>query len=48
MSKIKDKITRIFKQIFRKNDFSMIANVSKQNYDDIILLMIPCQKYLEN
>lgn len=34
MSKIKDKITRIFKQIFRKNDFPMIANISKQNYDE--------------
>lgn len=33
MSKIKDKITRIFKQIFRRNDFPMIANTSKQNYD---------------
>ena len=34
MSKIKDKITRIFKQIFRRNDFPMIANISKQNYDE--------------
>lgn len=34
MLKIKDKIIRIFKQIFRKNDFPLIANVSKHNYDE--------------
>lgn len=33
MSKIRDTIIRIFNQIFRRNDFPMIANVSKQNYD---------------
>ena len=33
MSKIKDNIMRIFNQIFRRNDFPMISNVSKQNYD---------------
>ena len=33
MSKIRDTIIRIFNQIFRRNDFPMIANVSKQSYD---------------
>ena len=33
MSKIKDKITRLFKQIFRKIKFPMIDTTSKQNYN---------------
>ena len=35
MSKIRDTIIRIFNQIFRRNDFPMIANVSKQSYDKV-------------
>ena len=31
--KIKDKIIEIFNRIFRKKNYPMIANVSKQNYD---------------
>ena len=33
MPKLKDNIIKIFNRIFRKNNFPMIANVSKQNYD---------------
>lgn len=33
MSKIRDNIMKMFNQIFRRNDFPMISNVSKQNYD---------------
>ena len=34
MPKIKDNIIRMFNRIFRRNNFPMIANVSKQNYDE--------------
>lgn len=34
MSKIKDNIIRIFNHIFRRNNFPMLANIPKQNYDD--------------
>lgn len=34
MPKIKDNIKRIFNRIFRRNNFPMLANVSKQNYDE--------------
>lgn len=34
MSKIKDNIIKFFNRIFRRNDFPMITNVSKQNYDE--------------
>lgn len=34
MSKIKDNIIRVFNRIFRRNSFPMLANVSKQNYDE--------------
>lgn len=34
MSKIKDNIIRMFNRIFRRNNFPMLANVSKQNYDE--------------
>ena len=34
MPKIKDNIIRMFNRIFRKNNFPMLANVSKQNYDE--------------
>ena len=34
MPKIKDNIIRIFNRIFRRNNFPMLANVSKQNYDE--------------
>jgi len=33
MSKIKDYIVRMFNRIFRRNNFPMLANISKQNYD---------------
>ena len=34
MPKIKDNIIRVFNRIFRRNSFPMLANVSKQNYDE--------------
>ena len=34
MPKIKDNIIRMFNRIFRRNNFPMLANVSKQNYDE--------------
>ena len=34
MSRIQDNVIRLFNRIFRRNDFPMIANVSKQNYDE--------------
>lgn len=34
MPKIKDNIIRIFNHIFRRNNFPMLTNVSKQNYDE--------------
>lgn len=34
MPKIKDNIIRMFNRIFRRNNYPMIANVSKQNYDE--------------
>ena len=34
MPKMKDNIKRIFNRIFRRNNFPMIASVSKQNYDE--------------
>ena len=34
MSKIRDEIKRIFRKILRKNEFPMIANISKQNYNE--------------
>lgn len=34
MSKIRDNIKKMFDQIFRKKNFHMITNVSKQNYDE--------------
>lgn len=34
MSRIQDNIIKLFNQIFRKNRFLMLANVSKQNYDE--------------
>lgn len=34
MSRIQDKIIKLYNRIFRRNNFPMIANVSKQNYDE--------------
>ena len=34
MPKMKDNIIRMFNRIFRRNNFPMIASVSKQNYDE--------------
>ena len=34
MSKIQDNIISLFNRIFRRNTFSMISNISKQNYDE--------------
>ena len=34
MPKIKDNIIRVFNRIFRRNIFPMLANVSKQNYNN--------------
>ena len=34
MPKIKDNIIRIFNRIFRRNNYLMLENVSKQNYDE--------------
>lgn len=34
MPKMKDNIKKIFNRIFRRNNFPMLANVSKQNYDE--------------
>ena len=34
MTKMKDNIIRMFNRIFRRNNFPMIASVSKQNYDE--------------
>ena len=34
MSRIQDKIIKLFNRIFRRSNFPMIANVSEQNYDE--------------
>ena len=34
MSRIQDKIIKLYNRIFRRNNFPMLANVSKQNYDE--------------
>ena len=34
MSRIQDKIIKLYNRIFRRSNFPMIANVSKQNYDE--------------
>ena len=34
MSRIQDKIIKLFNRIFRRSNFPMIANVSRQNYDE--------------
>lgn len=34
MSRIQDNIIKLFNRIFRRNNFPMLANVSKQNYDE--------------
>ena len=34
MSRIQDNVIRLFNRIFRRNNFPMIANVSKQSYDE--------------
>ena len=34
MSRIQDNVIKLFNRIFRRNNFPMIANVSKQNYDE--------------
>lgn len=34
MSRIQDNIIKLFNQIFKRNNLPMIANVSKQNYDE--------------
>ena len=34
MSRIQDKIIKLYNRIFRRSNFPMIANVSRQNYDE--------------